>query len=138
MEDKEYKMATADKLRKLIQLTDKNIERLEFEVDCIVKDLRRGKPSGFNVKKVTKAADAKVIAAEIEKNIETIKKLERLLEKAQKAAEATEKAVTLSAVLNAMSSCCSIRSKVYNRKFKVRGKRFKICYIGYACYNNNV
>jgi ribosomal protein S3 len=117
----------ADKLRKLIQeQVDKNIERLEFEVDCIVKDLRRGKPSGFNVKKVTKAiADAKLIAAQIEKNIETIKKIRKALEKAQKAAEATEKAVTLSAALNAGAAAVAYAQKFIIENLKLEVKDLK-------------
>ena len=100
----------ADKLRKLIQeQVDKNIERLEFEVDCIVKDLRRGKPSGFNVKKVTKSiADAKTIAAKIEKNIETIKKIRKALEKAQKASEASRKASVVSAAAPGFNGAAAV------------------------------
>ena len=45
----------ADKLRELIRKeVNKNIEKLDHDVDCICEDLRKGKSSGVNVKKTKK------------------------------------------------------------------------------------
>ena len=100
----------ADKLRKYIQeQIDKNIDRLEFEVDCIVKDLRRGKPSGLNVKKTTKAiADAKVVAGNIEKTVEIVKKVRKALEKTQKATEISRKASVVSSAAPGLNGAAAV------------------------------
>ena len=41
-----------DILKKLIRKeVDKNIKKLEHDVDCIVKDIRAGRGGGLNIKK---------------------------------------------------------------------------------------
>ena len=118
----------ADKLRKYIQeQIDKNIDRLEFEVDCIVKDLRRGKPSGLNVKKTTKAiADAKVVAGNIEKTVEIVKKVRKALEKTQKATEISRKAsVVASSPTNPASAAVGIALEFVISGLKLEVKDLK-------------
>jgi len=118
----------ADKLRKFIQeQIDKNIDRLEFEVDCIVKDLRRGKPSGLNVKKTTKAiADAKVVAGNIEKTVEIVKKVRKALEKTQKATEISRKAsVVASSPTNPASAAVGIALEFVISGLKLEVKDLK-------------
>ena len=48
----------ADKLRELIRKeVNKNIEKLDHDVDCICEDLRKGKSSGVNIAKTKKYGD---------------------------------------------------------------------------------
>ena len=84
----------ADNLRKEIrEQVNKNIEKLDHDVDCIVADLRKGKSSGVNIKKTLKfIEDATILVKGIEKGIETLKEIEIALEAARKVSEAARKA----------------------------------------------
>ena len=89
-------------LKELIRKeVDKNIEKLDYEVDCIVKDLRKGKGAGLNIKKTQKfIVDAGKAIVVINKSVETIKIIRTALKASTKAAEATEKATTVGSALN--------------------------------------
>ena len=84
-------------LKELIRKeVDKNIEKLDYEVDCIVKDLRKGKGAGLNIKKTQKfIVDAGKAIVIINKSVETIKIIRTALKASTAAAEATEKASTV-------------------------------------------
>tara|TARA_R100000995_G_scaffold65769_1_gene34729 strand:- start:2888 stop:3391 length:504 start_codon:yes stop_codon:yes gene_type:complete len=92
----------ADKLRELIRKeVNKNIEKLDHDVDCICEDLRKGKSSGVNIAKTTKfIKDSGIVIQKIEKTIETIKKVRKALEATKKATEASRKAGIISGALN--------------------------------------
>ena len=92
----------ADKLRELIRKeVNKNIEKLDHDVDCICEDLRRGKSSGVNIAKTKKfIEDSAIVIQKIEKTIETIKKVRKALEATKKATEASRKAGVISGALN--------------------------------------
>ena len=86
-----------DVLKELIRKeVDKNIEKLDYEVDCIVKDLRKGKGAGLNIKKTRKfIEDAAKAIVVIEKSVVVIDSIQKALEAASKAAEASRKASVL-------------------------------------------
>ena len=88
-----------DVLKELIRKeVDKNIEKLDYEVDCIVKDLRKGKGAGLNIKKTRKfIEDAAKAIVVIEKSVVVIDSIQKALEAASKAAEASRKASVLTA-----------------------------------------
>ena len=92
----------ADKLRELIRKeVNKNIEKLDHDVDCICEDLRKGKSSGVNIAKTKKfIEDSAIVIQKIEKTIETIKKVRKALEATKKATEASRKAGVISGALN--------------------------------------
>jgi len=92
----------ADKLRELIRKeVNKNIEKLDHDVDCICEDLRKGKSSGVNIAKTKKfIEDSATVIQKIEKTIETIKKVRTALEATKKATEASRKAGIISGALN--------------------------------------
>ena len=99
----------ADKLRKMIKdQVNKNIQKLDHDVDCIVQDLRRGKSSGVNIKKTMEfIEDSKTLIAKIEKPLETLEKIQDALEASRKAAEAARKANVVGSAapgLNAMAA----------------------------------
>ena len=99
----------ADALRKVIRdQVNKNIEKLDHDVDCIVKDLRKGKSSGVNIKKTTKfIEDSKEVIEKVDKTLETLKKIEKTLDASRKTAEAARKANVVGSAapgLNAMAA----------------------------------
>jgi|TARA_R110000824_G_scaffold158898_2_gene332993 hypothetical protein len=112
-------MAVAGKLLKELirKEVDKNIEKLDYEVDCIVKDLRKGKGAGLNIKKTQKfIVDAGKAIVIINKSVETIKIIRTALKASTVAAEATEKASTVGSALNPASAAIA-----YLTRFVVEG-----------------
>jgi len=119
----------ADRLRHLIkQQVNKNIQKLDHDVDCIVEDLRKGKSSGVNVKKTKNfIQDALKLAKKIDKNIETLKKIEKTLEASRKAAEAARKANVVGSAapgLNAMAAL-GVAAEFIIEKLKQEGEDLK-------------
>lgn len=92
----------ADKLRELIRKeVNKNIEKLDHDVDCICEDLRKGKSSGVNISKTLKfIQDAMKVVVEIEKAIRVAIKVRETIEATKKATEASRKAGIISGALN--------------------------------------
>ena len=119
----------ADRLRHLIkQQVNKNIQKLDHDVDCIVEDLRKGKSSGVNVKKTKNfIQDALKLAKKIDKNIETLKKIEKTLEGSRKTSEAARKASVLTAagVTGAASAALGIAAEFIIEKLKQEGEDLK-------------
>ena len=119
----------ADKLRHLIkQQVNKNIQKLDHDVDCIVKDLRKGKSSGVNVKKTKKfIQDSIELAKKIDKNVKTLKKIQRALENTRKGAEAARKANVVGSAapgLNAMAAL-GVAAEFVIEKLKKEGEDLK-------------
>ena len=119
----------ADKLRKMIKdQVNKNIQKLDHDVDCIVQDLRRGKSSGVNIKKTMEfIEDSKTLIAKIEKTLETLEKIQDALEASRKAAEAARKANVVGSAapgLNAMAAL-GVAAEFIIEKLKQEGRDLK-------------
>ena len=84
---------------------NKNIKKLDHDVDCIVKDLRAGKGGGLNIKKTTEfIVKAKKAVEIIDNNMDTIKKIRKSLKAARKTAEAGRKANVVASALNPLTA----------------------------------
>lgn len=100
-------MAIAGKIVKefIENEVNKNIKKLDHDVDCIVKDLRAGKGGGLNIKKTTEfIEEAKKAIDTIDKNMDTIKKIRKTLKASRKTAEAGRKANIVASALNPLTA----------------------------------
>jgi len=106
-----------DILRKLIKNeVDKNITKLNHDVDCIVKDLRAGKGAELNVKKTTEfIVSAKKSIKLVEENTETINKIRKALKASKKTIEAVRKANTVAGALNPFAAALAYTAE-FTRK----------------------
>jgi len=113
----------ADRLRKEIrEQVNKNIEKLDHDVDCICEDLRKGKSSSVNIKKTLKfIADAKIYIKTAEETIETLNKIYKALKASRKLTEASRKASVLTAagVAGAASAAIGIALEYVIARIKV-------------------
>ena len=119
----------ADRLRKEIrEQVNKNIEKLDHDVDCICEDLRKGKSSSVNIKKTLKfIADAKIYIKTAEETIETLNKIYKALKASRKLTEASRKASVLTAagVAGAASAALGIAAEFIIEKLKQEGEDLK-------------
>jgi len=84
---------------------NKNIKKLDHDVDCIVKDLRAGKGGGLNIKKTTEFIEKSKKAVDtIDKNMDIVKKIRKALRASTKTAEVGRKANVVASALNPLTA----------------------------------
>ena len=105
--------AISDKLKSTIQsIFDLPRDRIEKTVNAIIKNTRKGKSEGQQIKKVLKQIeDSEKKINQVESIINTVNSVLTSLDAAKKAAVATEKASTISASLNPASAAIAVAQK---------------------------
>ena len=109
-----------DTLKKLIRKeVDKNIKKLEHDVDCIVKDIRAGRGGGLNIKKTVEfIEEAKKVTEDIEKGLDTAEKIRKTIDNAGKTAEAGRKANVIASALNPVTAALGYTAEFIVKKFE--------------------
>ena len=109
-----------DTLKKLIRKeVDKNIKKLEHDVDCIVKDIRAGRGGGLNIKKTTEFIEkSKKVTEDIEKGLDTAEKIRETIDNAGKTAEAGRKANVIASALNPVTAALGYAAEFIVKKFE--------------------
>tara|TARA_B100001564_G_scaffold134384_1_gene112687 strand:+ start:2080 stop:2583 length:504 start_codon:yes stop_codon:yes gene_type:complete len=109
-----------DTLKKLIRKeVDKNIKKLEHDVDCIVKDIRAGRGGGLNIKKTVEfIEEAKKVTEDIEKGLDTAEKIRKTIDNARKSAEAGRKANVIASALNPVTAALGYAAEFIVKKFE--------------------
>ena len=109
-----------DTLKKLIRKeVDKNIKKLEHDVDCIVKDIRAGRGGGLNIKKTTEFIEkSKKVTEDIEKGLDTAEKIRKTIDNAGKTAEAGRKANVIASALNPVTAALGYAAEFIVKKFE--------------------
>ena len=114
-------MAIAGKLLKefIENEVNKNIKKLDHDVDCIVKDLRAGKGGGLNIKKTVEfIEEAKKVTEDIEKGLDTAEKIRKTIDNARKSAEAGRKANVIASALNPVTAALGYAAEFIVKKFE--------------------
>ena len=109
-----------DILKNLIRKeVDKNIKKLEHDVDCIVKDIRAGRGGGLNIKKTTEFIEkSKKVTEDIEKGLDTAEKIRKTIDNAGKTAEAGRKANVIASALNPVTAALGYAAEFIVKKFE--------------------
>ena len=110
-----------DILKNLIRKeVDKNIKKLEHDVDCIVKDIRAGRGGGgLNIKKTVEfIEEAKKVTEDIEKGLDTAEKIRKTIDNAGKTAEAGRKANVIASALNPVTAALGYAAEFIVKKFE--------------------
>lgn len=95
--------------KELKKIVHKKIEKLDYEVDCVIEDIRQGQGGGLNTEKIIKTIEkAKKDAEEFEKRREQAEDIYRILKAAYKVAQATEKGAEIGSALNPAAAALRI------------------------------
>mgnify|MGYP003136573844 CR=1 FL=1 len=116
-----------NKIRDIIKNEiNKNTEKIDHQVDCICKDIRKGKDQGKNIKKVTRfITDALKVIVTVTAIIKTVKAIQKTLRAARKAAEAGRKAGVVGASLNPAAAAIGIAQELIIKKVEEEEKDAK-------------
>ena len=119
--------AISDKLKGTIQdIFDLPKEKIEKSVDLIVKNSRKGKEEGQQIKKTLEQIEnAEKKVNQVESVIKTVNSVLVSLDAARKAAEATEKASNIGAALNPAAAAIAFAQKLVVDKVKKEIKESK-------------
>lgn len=83
-----------------LKFNDK-MEKLEYEVDCVVEDIRKGKSPGLNIKQLLENIEkAKKEKEKVEKTRKDAERIYDALVIAKKIYDATDKSTTIASALN--------------------------------------
>ena len=117
----------ADLLKELIKgQVNKNIRKLNHDVDCIVKDLRAGKGAGLNIKKTTEfIEECKKVIEDVEKGLVTMEKIQKGLERSRKTVEAGRKANILASALNPVTAALAYAAEFIGIKLTEEEKALR-------------
>ena len=121
-------MAIAGKLLKELirKEVDKNIRKLDHDIDCIVRDLRQGKGAGLNIKKTKKFIEDSSKAIEvIDKGVDTVDKIQKGIEASRKTTEAGRKANTIASALNPVSAALAYAAEFIGKKLEEEERGLK-------------